>query len=194
MATLINRVENTAVALDSNTLGILDPQVMGYEYVEFRGNGLVAAHTDSGFVGIATEQESGDIHVTAELWDAHPPLHLDDWQDAAEISITWPTTSLHIGDDDAHLVLNLPGPGTYRLLVHGRARDDGDVRDDNDPTETYLIQLWPAPPEKPVLHKSTSQYAATLTAPDEEPPTGQRPAWYDEKKVGYGPGHPAHNE
>ncbi|WP_265558814.1 hypothetical protein [Streptomyces hygroscopicus] len=192
MPSLIDRIDNSAVALDSNCLGILDTNVMGYEYVEFTGNGLVAVH-DSGFVGIATEQESGDIHVTAELWDGPPPLHLDDWQDAAEISITWPTAIMEIGDEDTHLVLRLPGPGTYRLLAHGRNRDDGDVRDDDDPVETYLIQLWPAPIEKPLLHKATSAYGATLREPDETP-KGQRPDWYDKKTVGYGRDHPAHGQ
>uniref|UniRef100_A0AAU2UZI6 Uncharacterized protein n=1 Tax=Streptomyces sp. NBC_00003 TaxID=2903608 RepID=A0AAU2UZI6_9ACTN len=80
--------------------------------------------------------------------------------------------------------MTLPGPGSYRLLVHGKNRDDG------DPVETYLLQLWPAPLAAPVTHRATSAYGATMreTAPA---PTGQHPDWYDQKTSGYGPDHPA---
>ncbi|MGP9023105.1 hypothetical protein ACT1U9_32455 [Streptomyces sp. BR1] len=167
MPTRIQRVHSSTVMLDSNGLDILDPDVMGYEYLEFAANGIVAVH-ESGYTSILTEQESGTVTVTAELWDGPPPLALDAWQDAAEISVDWTGSRMEIGDEDAALNLDLP-PGTYRLRAHGRNRDDGDVRDEDDPVEEYLLHIWPAPTAPPHTHKLTSQLAAGHTAVDRDP-------------------------
>jgi hypothetical protein len=48
------------------------------------------------------------------------------------------TTSTEV--EDSRAVLYLPGPGGYRVRVHGRNRDDGDPRGAGDPVEEYLIQ------------------------------------------------------
>lgn len=165
MAALIRQIEETRVHIGMNTLDLIDPEVMDISILDYADNGLVAAG-NHGSAGVATAIEVGHINVTAELWDGPPALLLDDWQDVAEISLTWPTTAMYFGDDEDGPRLTLPGPGGYRLLVHGRHRDDGDVRDLSDPVETYLLQLWPAPVEKPVTHKATSRLGATLRNPE----------------------------
>ena len=165
MAALIQKIEETRVHIGTNTLDLIDPEVMDISILDYADNGLVAAE-DHGSAGVATATEVGHINVTVELWDGPPALRLDDWQDVAEISLTWPTTVMHFGDDEDGPCLTLPGPGSYRLLVHGRHRDNGDVRNPGDPRETYLLQLWPASVEKPVTHKANSQLGATLRNPE----------------------------
>jgi hypothetical protein len=82
----------------------------------------------------------------------------------SEVSATWRSAFIDFGTtdqgDDPSKRLDLPGPGDYRLRVHGRNRDDGDPRDDSDSVEEYLIQVWPGPIAEPVVHKATSQTAA----------------------------------
>jgi hypothetical protein len=67
--------------------------------------------------------------------------------------------------------LDLDGPGDYRVRVSGKNRDDGDPRDDQDPVEEYLIQVWLAPSNAAwhqaangsVTYKRTSDLAAGYT-------------------------------
>ncbi|WP_406505469.1 hypothetical protein [Streptomyces sp. NBC_00212] len=192
MASLIDRVSDTHLFIAHGTLDLIDLDTFEDVPLDHTANGLVAARED--YAAIVCAVEGGDIDVTAELWDGPPTLHLDDWQDAAEISFTWTTARISIGpgeeDPDEAPVLALPGPGSYRLLVHGKNRDAGDVREAGDPVETYLLQLWPAPLADPVTHKATSAYGASMREPAPAP-TGRRPDWYDQKTSGYGPDHPA---
>ncbi|MFE0422074.1 hypothetical protein [Streptomyces sp. NPDC058953] len=54
-------------------------------------------------------------------------------------------------------LLSTAGPGWYRIRVYarGRATAPGAVR--NEPTEHYLLRIWPAPPSpSTILRKSTS--------------------------------------
>src|SRR5262249_56258875 len=110
-------------------------------------------------------QEIGHIAVTAERWNDAPPPAVDDWQDVAEVSVAWRSAFLDFGTtgsgDDPTKRLELPGPGDYRLRVHGRNRDDGDPRGDGDPVEEYLIQVWPASPGAPITVNVTSQLVAS---------------------------------
>ncbi|MER6384194.1 hypothetical protein ACWDBD_49410 [Streptomyces sp. NPDC001118] len=193
MASLIDRVHDLRLFVAHGTLDLIDLDTFEDVPLDYAANGLVSARENYAAVVCATE--GGDIDVTAELWDGPPTLHLDDWQDAAEISITWTTTRICIGPGEENPEdapqLALPGPGTYRLLVHGRHRDDGDVRDEGDPVETYLFQLWPAPLAGPVTHKAASRFGASLRSEGAEP-KGQVPSWFTEKTSGYGPDHPAY--
>jgi hypothetical protein len=91
-----------------------------------------------------------DIWITVEAWDTTPSsLNLDEWQDAAEITIDWPGGQLRVvGTEDGPwpelpLDEDLPA-GPYRLRAAGRNRDDGEARGPELPVEEYLLQLWPA--------------------------------------------------
>jgi hypothetical protein len=164
MASLIDRVHDPRLFVAHGTLDLIDLDTFEDVPLDYAANGLVSARENHAAVVCATEV--GDIDVTAELWDGPPTLHQDDWQDTAEISFTWTTTHICIGpgeeDPEDAPRLALPGPGAYRLLVHGRHRDGGDVRDEGDPAETYLLQLWPAPLAGPVTHKAASRFGASL--------------------------------
>jgi hypothetical protein len=119
-------------------------------------NGLVQAALETstieqGFVAVLqSAMRDDDIWITVEAWDTTPPpLNLDEWQDAAEITINWPGGQLRIvGTEDGpwpELPLDddLPA-GPYRLRAAGRNRDDGEARAPELPVEEYLLQLWPA--------------------------------------------------
>ncbi|TDD21598.1 hypothetical protein [Nonomuraea diastatica] len=131
---------------------------------DMTATGLVEADPDGDGARILCGQEIGYIVVTAELWDDAPPLTADGWQDVAEVSVAWRSAFMDFastyGSENPAKQLELPGPGDYRLRVHGCNRDDGDPRDNGDPIEEYLIQVWPAPQDKPVMVKSTSETAA----------------------------------
>lgn len=126
--------------------------------------GLVAADPDGDGARILTGQEIGLVHVAVELWSTIPPLgDTDDWQDIAEVSVMWRSTMIDFGtagdSDDLAQQLAIPTPGDYRLRVYGRHRDDGDPREEDEPAEEYLIQLWTEPRGDALVVKQTSTTA-----------------------------------
>lgn len=127
--------------------------------VDLPQNGLVgvplaARPFEAGTVAvIATGVAYDDVAMAAETWtDEPPPLHTDDWQDAAVITIDWPGGQVQLLGEDtvppSQLPLGEPGAGLpagrYRLLVAGRNRDDGEARRATMPVEEYLVRIWPA--------------------------------------------------
>ncbi|MEU9114969.1 hypothetical protein AB0D04_25075 [Streptomyces sp. NPDC048483] len=171
MAQLIRRATNPRVFIDASTVDLVDEDLVAEFEPEWTGNGLVeAAPTDGSGIKILCGQEIGTVSVTAELWDAAPPMDLDTWQDAAEIHVVWPSATMDFGTTgaDGEDVLPLPGSGDYRVRVYGRNRDDGDPRDDTAPVEEYVIQVWPVsgsaashePVNGSVTYKQTSSLGA----------------------------------
>ncbi|MEU7166247.1 hypothetical protein AB0A70_16595 [Streptomyces morookaense] len=164
MPVLIRQTSGT-VHVDASTVDLAGAELVVEFEPEWTGNGLVEADPAGDGARILCGQEIGSIAVTAQLWDGAPPP-VDDpgsWQDAAEVSVAWHSPFVDFGttgdgDDPAHR-LALPGPGTYRLRVHGRHRDDGDPREDEDPQEEYLIQVWAAPDDVADVIKATSETA-----------------------------------
>ncbi|MGW1194853.1 hypothetical protein ACWD4B_03170 [Streptomyces sp. NPDC002536] len=147
MPSLIRQTFATVV-VDASTVDLAGDELVVEFEPEWTGNGLVEADPAGDGARILCGQEIGTVAVTAQLWDGAPPPadDLDTWQDAAEVSVAWRSPFIDFGttgegDDPAHR-LGLPGPGTYRLRVHGRHRDDGDPRGDDEPMEEYLIQVW----------------------------------------------------
>ncbi|MEU0156873.1 hypothetical protein [Micromonospora fulviviridis] len=163
MPNLIQRTTVPDVFVDASTIDLTGESLIAEFEPEWNTNGLVEADPDGEGVRIICGQETGHIAVTAELWDSAPPLDADGWQDIAEVSTAWASRIMDFGTttkgEDAS-VLRLPGPGDYRLRVHGKNRDDEDPRSDTDPVEEYLIQVWPAPRTGPQTIKSTSRTAA----------------------------------
>ncbi|MEU1385624.1 MULTISPECIES: hypothetical protein [unclassified Nonomuraea] len=167
MPTLIRRASGQ-VFVDASTVDLTGEDLVTELEWDMTATGLVQADPDGDGARIVCGQEIGDIGVTAELWDAAPPLTTDGWQDVAEVSVVWRSAFMDFattdGGENPAEQLELPGPGDYRLRVHGRNRDDGDPRDDGAPVEEYLIQVWPAPHAEPVVAKSTSRTAAAWRA------------------------------
>lgn len=140
---------------------------------DFPPNGLVSAplvrrpHEEGTAAVIITGVKEDDVHVTAEVWGQEPSLpSLDEWQDAAVITIDWPGGAPRLlGDGDyppAELTFGaILDAGPYRLRVAGRNRDDGEARSAALPIEEYLIQMWPASrAETPQVLKATSSQGA----------------------------------
>ncbi|MFC9292970.1 hypothetical protein ACFTWH_06190 [Streptomyces sp. NPDC057011] len=157
------------VRIDAGTIDLTGEDLVAEFEPEWTLNGLVEADPDDGSARILCGQEIGRVAVTAELWEAAPPLEADGWQDVAEVSVSWDSPFIDFAttgtEVDPAARLALPGPGAYRIRVHGRNRDDGDPRVPGDPVEEYLIQVWPAPTEAPGLRKSTSRTAALWRTP-----------------------------
>jgi hypothetical protein len=161
MTQLLHRATAPQVHVDATTLDLAGEELVVEFEPEWTVNALVDADPDGDGARILCGQEIGSLAVTAELWDGAPPLDIEGWQDVSEVSVTWRSAFIDFGTidqgSDPNKRLDLPGPGDYRLRVHGCNRDDGDPRDDADPIEEYLIQVWPAPIAEPTVHKATSQ-------------------------------------
>lgn len=141
---------------------------------------------------VYTGTHTGEISVTVELHDQPPPLDIDYWQDVVEVSVPAPTGQLRVGGLTAETEtesllpsLSHAGPGTYRLRVHARGRDgaasadeshDGEAageyadddsdgaEDHTDPTDEFLIAVWPAPEAPAIHHRLTGAFGAELRA------------------------------
>lgn len=134
------------------------------------GNGVISVAPDAALLtcGIHT----GDVPVTVELWDSAPPLDTGAWDEAAEVSFHSTTGAAEVvapmgpppeWDEDAEVNLPFAGPGSYRLRIHVRGRDDrrdGVVAEGDDPVEVHLIQVWPAPEAPEIRHKLGDEVGA----------------------------------
>ncbi|WP_371673943.1 hypothetical protein OG985_43460 [Streptomyces sp. NBC_00289] len=165
MAGLV-RQTSSQVHIDASTVDLLGADLStDYEPEQWVG-GLIAAAPSGDAVRVACGQEVATVHVIAQLWDERPPLGITDleaWQDIAEVPVDWQSLMLDFGTtgdgEDPAQQLVMPGPGSYRIRVSARNRDDGDPRDDSGPTEALLIQVWQAPPEEDCVIKQSSDTA-----------------------------------
>ncbi|MGK5637156.1 hypothetical protein ACSNOK_02375 [Streptomyces sp. URMC 126] len=158
MAELIQR-ESGELFIEYNVFTVLDPDVMDDFSADFKETGLLTVV--EGGAAVLCGTHTGTIEATAESWDGAPPLDTAPWQDVAEATLRWPGQRMEVWGAgytyDEELPLAIPGPGTYRLRVSGRHRDDGENRHrEGTPTEHYLLQLWTAPPAPTIMHKATS--------------------------------------
>ncbi|GAA3882526.1 hypothetical protein GCM10022243_53930 [Saccharothrix violaceirubra] len=155
------------VFVDASTVDLVGESLVAEFEPDWNLNGLAESDPDGEGVRIICGQETGVVDVTCELWDQPAPLQAASWQDIAEISAHWTSSYLDFGtttQDDPACRLPLPAAGSYRVRVHGTHRDGDDPRPDSAPRETYLVQLWAAPPDGPTSLKSTSAFAASWRA------------------------------
>lgn len=109
---------------------------------------------------ITTGVAMGNVRLRVDVHDTPPPLALDGWDEAAEISIQVPHGTVHVGAlgfdmEDDFGTLTPAGAGPYRVRVHARDRHRMYDLVAEEPWEEHLIQVWPAP-ERPaeVLKRS----------------------------------------
>ncbi|BCM71182.1 hypothetical protein EASAB2608_06516 [Streptomyces sp. EAS-AB2608] len=133
-----------------------------------------ASHT--GLVGITagdatvhTGIHTGDVDVTVTAHRQPPPPDAGEWEEIAEISLHSPTGTLQVTPLMTDLDEDLPdlaaaGPGTYRLRVHARGRDQAVDLAPDTITEHYLLQCWPQPPAPAQLLRATDDYGSRLRA------------------------------
>ena len=113
-----------------------------------QANGLVGAADATGvYVNLA--RRSGGSGVRVELCERRGALH-EQWEDVVEVSVAvpegaHPRWATWAGEDGGPLALP---PGTYRLRVSARGRDEGrDGEFADGVVDHYLLELWPAPAE-----------------------------------------------
>jgi hypothetical protein len=111
-----------------------------------------------GLVQLRTGTHTGDVVIRVELHDSEPAYD-ERWEDVVEAS--WTATGDRValaGLMSAPAVeFDLP-VGDYRIRYAGRDMDH--ERDEDLPTDTYLLQLWPAPIAPDVVLRETSGAAA----------------------------------
>jgi hypothetical protein len=134
-------------------------------------NGLVAVTEDGG--AIHTGIGRGHVQVDAEAFDSEPKLDTDGWDEVVDVSFVSTEGVAVLGSLEQATDFNIAfnGPGTYRIRVHARGRDDNpDARKrrtrprKGSLTEAYLIHVWPAPAAEETVHKATDQRGAVLRA------------------------------
>lgn len=97
-----------------------------------------------GFVSFFTGIAYGPVEYTIAVSDDRPPVEEDGWE-VIEESAVESSTPLHIIDVDGTIsdgAAGLPA-GRYRIRAHARGRDTRSGEDVAEPSERYLIQLWP---------------------------------------------------
>jgi hypothetical protein len=118
-----------------------------------------------GDVLVNTGGQWGPFEVTTQYWDAEPDVE-NSWEDIVEFSVGCRDGGLvvtELVDNDPTAVL-AEVAGTYRVRVSARGRsdaaddldEDGNINDDPEPREFYLIQAWPAPMLPPLAIRETT--------------------------------------
>lgn len=128
----------------------------------------------------------GPYAVTVHILDDEPPAPDPAWEDVSEISILC-EDQVAIGDlEDGpdHFITLVPGTQRLRVSARGRTEsaerentfpdDDADESQD-EALEHFLLELWPAAAEPPVVIRENSQYARDTL----NPPTPQWPVERD---------------
>lgn len=131
----------------------------------FRGqvNGLVGA-ADPGGVYLNLARRSGGSRVRIELVDTAPPLQSDEYADVVEVSTVVPpgaTTRWVSWAGETGGSLSGLGPGSYRVRVSARGRDDGAADEFAEGiVDDYVVELWPADPAPDEIVRTGSESAA----------------------------------
>jgi hypothetical protein len=125
-----------------------------------------------GLAVVIAGTQFGNVAVSVEVTDAAPDLDTAGWDEVVEVSLTTSAngTGLGIisgGQGPGKLSgLTPAGPGSHRLRLHARGRDNGASRDvvTGKPVEEHLIQIWPGPAAPQAVHKTTDEYGRLMRA------------------------------
>ena len=92
----------------------------------------------------------GPVRVVAQVWTTEPPPESVAWDEVAEIGFDAPAGSVRVVplflDPVPEIGVLTDVPGRHRLRVHVNGRDRARGRFVDEPTEDYLLQVWPAHP------------------------------------------------
>ncbi|MEV6861535.1 hypothetical protein AB0M44_11095 [Streptosporangium subroseum] len=103
----------------------------------------------------------GRVPFDVQVARSEPAPDLGAYEDIVEISFASEVGSVSLhewGDEEIHRLPPLPaGPGWYRLRYHAYGLDEGhaDFYEENA-SDRYLLQIWPADESGPRFVKSTS--------------------------------------
>ncbi len=116
-----------------------------------------------GYLFLLTGLHTGYVPLTIEQHETEPSTDLADWEDVVEMSFQ--------PDEDLPQLIEWGGGGCwdlgllaepYRLRYHCRGMDEAHdgTRGEGEPVlDEYLLQFWPAPPERDRIVKETSSSA-----------------------------------
>ncbi|MFD6445118.1 hypothetical protein ACFWEJ_08445 [Promicromonospora sp. NPDC060204] len=127
-------------------------------------NGLLGAQEPHRLGGI-TGLHTGEVAFRVEWTETEPPIGAA-WEDVVEASVDVLPGDYSLDTFDESLPLRIPHSGWHRARYNLRAMDAGRDMDTPDDGQTapdsYLLQLWPAPPAADAILQQVSEYAAHL--------------------------------
>ncbi|WP_051797258.1 DUF6461 domain-containing protein [Catenuloplanes japonicus] len=139
---------------------------------DFTATGLVAAVP--GGVVIRTGIAAGPVQVECSVFASAPEAVPEGWDEVAEVSwraaeggATVTGAGAPAGDNIG--VSAPPWPGDYRLRVHANGRDPEEAY-----AESYLLEVWAAPPSPPVVLRRTDRLGHRLRGEPEPPVPPER--------------------
>jgi hypothetical protein len=168
-----------AVRVAEGAFGVLD----GYDIPIITAdwtNGLIVSMSIGAL--IHTGINRGQVNVRVDI-RSDPPDSIDQgpWDDIVEASIHSAQGQLRIqslepGTPSGHVDLPLlspNGPGDYRLRAHTRGRDTQLDGVQEDPSEEYLLVIWPADTQATIIIRATDRcgYGLRLASLNTPPPT-----------------------
>jgi hypothetical protein len=127
-------------------------------------NGLVVPMSQGAV--ISTGIHTGAVTVILEARSGSPNLaELEDWDEVVEVSFVAPVGRVRVTTIMSDVPESLPlltpaGPGTYRLRLHAKGRDTNPDGAADDPFETYLLIVWPAPATAEMIFKTSDGVGA----------------------------------
>ncbi|MBD5786484.1 hypothetical protein IF650_09845 [Cellulosimicrobium terreum] len=129
---------------------------------EGQENGLLGARSPHALT-MTTGLHTGGVPFRVEWHEMEPPLD-DAWQDVVEASVELVVRELVLATFDDGSSVRAPRLGWHRARYSGTEMDAGREMDCPTPGESapdsYLLQLWPAPPAPDRVVKVTSEIAA----------------------------------
>lgn len=130
-------------------------------------SGLV--QVQDGMAAVLTGIHTGYVDVTVTFHTEAPQPEDTGWEEIAEVSLHSVSAEITVrglmADLDEELpVLSFNGPGDYRLRIHARGRDTAVDLAQNEITEWYLIQVWPAPAQEVSVLRLSDSYGASVRA------------------------------
>lgn len=135
-----------ATRIEASQLLIAERSWLGLDTLPTPANGLISTAPDVAVVIVGAS--SGQVIVEVEARRS-PPAILDagPWDEVVETDFSASSGSVIVRalmDDAPDLpVLTVDGPGLYRLRLHAAGRDMHRDEVAIEPSERYLIQMWP---------------------------------------------------
>jgi hypothetical protein len=172
---------SATVHVADHSFGIFDQYDIPIHTADW-GTGLIVTMSTGAM--IYTGIDRGYVRVTTDIRAAAPEeIHDGPWDDIVEASVHSPTGHLYVhaleyGPHDTPPPLpplSPTGPGTYRLRAHARGRDLNYDKVQNDPTEDYLLTVWPAEHAPPLIIRATDWCGYSLRLSNIQRPTPATP-------------------
>ncbi|REF00715.1 hypothetical protein [Thermomonospora umbrina] len=129
------------------------------------GNGLITV--EPGLCVISTGIAGGPVTAEVRVHTRHPDIDGGDWDEIVELTVETTHDRMVVAALGADLPAPLPlltpsGAGTHRVRAYARGRDSAIDASVFEPVESYLIQIWPAPPSPETIHRNTDSYGKAV--------------------------------